>query len=129
MKRNGYTLVATMITVAIMLMLMMVFMTGGLGGNLQKNTGAKPRADGRGTTIPGLAIARAEDEACKSNLRQARAGIQLAMVGSDTAPESLQDAGIGESFYRCPLGSEPYEYDRAAAGHKVKCVHLGHEKY
>ena len=127
MKARGYTLIATMITFAIIMILMVVYMTGGLGGSLQKNTGMKPRADGRGPTIPGMAIARAEDEACKSNLRQVNQGLQLSRLETDEKPQSIEEARIGESFYNCPLGGERYELDPETG--KARCKHPGHEKY
>lgn len=128
MKRRGQTLIATLIVVVILLMLTMVFMTGGMGGSVQENTGIKARPDGRGTTVPGLVKLKAEDTVCKSNITQVRQGLQMARMSNGDEPvSSIEEAKIGASFYSCPLGNEPYEY--TAATGEVRCVHPGHEKY
>jgi hypothetical protein len=125
MKR-GNSLVAMLVTVAIIAILMVVFMRG---NNVfsAPGTGSK-RADGKGTTIPGMAKARAEDAVCIEHLRDLRMAIQLAQSnGDDKPPSNLEETKQGPEFYKCPLGGEPYKYDPNTG--IVKCVHPGHEKY
>lgn len=120
MKQRGFTLIATLITVAIICVLMVVMMQG-YGGPVSN------RADGMGKTIPGAAKLTAEDEVCKNNLGQVRQGLAIANLGADGHPESIQDAHIGEQFYSCPVGHEPYQYNPKTG--EVHCVHPGHESF
>lgn len=124
MRRRGQTLVATLIVIAIMGILAVALLKPwAVGGT------AKPaRADGKGTTVPGLVKLKAEDDVCRSNLGQVRLAIQVAQSsGEDAAPPSITDLKLPKSFLSCPLGKEPYEYDPTAG--TAKCVHPGHEKY
>lgn len=124
MKR-GNTLVGLLVTFAIIAVLAVVFLKGGnvFGSN------SSPRKDGRGTTVPGLVKAKAEDEVCRSNLGQVRMSLQISRDanGDESWPESLQETRLGSQFYMCPMGKEPYRYDPATG--KVSCPHPGHEKY
>ncbi|MEA2552304.1 MAG: hypothetical protein QOJ65_480 [Fimbriimonadaceae bacterium] len=120
MKRRGFTLIATLATVAIICILMVVMMQG-MGGSMPT------RKDGLGTTIPGQAQLSARDQVCRSNLGQVRQALALARTASDEPPTAIEDARIGEQFYSCPIGHEPYKYD-AATG-EVHCTHKGHERY
>lgn len=121
MKRRGFTLIATLITVAIICVLMVVMMQGTGGGDFAQ------RKDGMGKTMPTASRAAAEDSVCRSNLQQVRQGLQIAMIGTDEHPASIEDAHIGQQFYSCPLGHEPYKYDPQTG--EVHCVHPGHERY
>jgi type II secretory pathway pseudopilin PulG len=124
MKRRGFTLIATLITVAIICVLMVVMMqgyTGMMGGP------TTTRKDGKGVTTMGNAMMTAQDQVCKSNLQQVRQAIEAARLSGDENPADIKGAGIGESFYRCPIGNEPYKYDPATG--QVHCVHPGHENY
>jgi type II secretory pathway pseudopilin PulG len=126
MKNRGFTMISTLITVAIICILMVVMMQGysGVAGGQGKPT----RKDGRGTTTMGGAIVTAQDQVCKSNLQQVRQAIEAAKLsGSDELPPDIKSAGIGESFYSCPLGNEAYKYDSMTG--RVQCVHPGHERY
>ncbi|MEQ1823899.1 MAG: hypothetical protein ABL949_15435 [Fimbriimonadaceae bacterium] len=121
MKRRGQTLAATLICLVIMGMLVMVFMYGSTGGK-------SSRKDGKGTTLPGLAMYKARDEACKSNLSQTRSSLEIARANAgDEPPTSLSDTRLAPEFLRCPIGKEPYTYDPATG--EVKCAHPGHDKY
>ena len=123
--RRGQTLVGLLIVIAIMAILAVAVMRPwAVGGT------AKPaRADGKGTTVPGLVKLKAEDTVCRSNLEQVRLAIQVATSsGEDTFPASLGELrGLPKDFLVCPLGKEPYAYDPATG--TVRCVHPGHEKY
>ena len=128
MKTHGYTLVATLITVVILLLLGMVVLTGGLGGNYSQNTGVKAREDGLGNSMPTYMKLKAEDTQCKSNISQARSAVAIARLDNgDQLPASLDEIRLGEQFLKCPIGDEKYEYDAATGD--VKCPHPGHEKY
>lgn len=123
--RRGQTLVGLLIVIAIMAVLAVAVMRPwAVGGT------AKPaRADGKGTTVPGLVKLKAEDTVCRSNLEQVRLAIQVATSsGEDTFPASLGELrGLPKDFLSCPLGHEPYAYDPTTG--TVRCVHPGHEKY
>ena len=121
MKQRGFTLIATLITVAIICILM-VTMMGGLGTEMPQ------RKDGMGKTIPGAARLKAEDEVCRSNLSQVRQALAAARMSSgDEAATSIRDAQIGDQFYSCPIGHEAYKYDPATG--EVHCPHPGHERF
>lgn len=125
-------MVAILVTVAIILILVVVFLTGGLGG---ANTSVKAkdepgkRKDGHGITVPGKVMFAAKDEVCKSNLDQVRQGIALVHNTSPDSeyPATIEDTRLGQSLYACPIGKEKYEYDPAKG--TVKCPHKGHENY
>ena len=123
--RRGQTLVGLLIVIAIMAVLAVAVMRPwAVGGT------AKPaRADGKGTTVPGLAKLKAEDTVCRSNLEQVRAFIQIARTNADDQPPATlaEIPGLPKDFLSCPLGHEPYAYDPATG--TVRCVHPGHEKY
>jgi len=122
--QRGQTLVASLVVIAIIAILLVVFMKGsGAFGQT-----ASPRADGKGTTIPGLVKYKAEDTVCKSNLGQVRMALSIAHdSGDETWPQTLQETKLGSDFYRCPIGKEPYTYDPQTG--EVHCPHPGHEKY
>lgn len=125
--RSGETLVGILAAVAIVAILAVVVFKG--TGAFGKS--ASPRADGRGTTMPGLAKAKAEDTVCKNYLGQLRMSLQISRdTGGDEAwPQTLEETRLGNQFYTCPMGKgkEPYGYDPTTG--RVWCVHPGHEKY
>jgi hypothetical protein len=120
---RGWTLVGTLVTIAIMALLAAVlFLGSGAFGSKES-----PRPDGKGKTTVGLAKLEAQDEVCRNNLSQLRTSIQMSMIGEETPPAALSDTRLGSSFYKCPVGGEDYEYDPATG--QVRCPHKGHEKY
>lgn len=118
--QRGQTLVATLIVLAIIAILAVVLLRGTGGGE-------STRADGRGTTVVGAVKAQAEDTVCMQYLNQIRQSIAVYQTTDDGYPATLQDTRLGETFYRCPMGKEPYAYDPSTG--KVSCRHPGHEKY
>ena len=125
-RRSGQTLVATLITIAIILVLVVVLFKGSGAFGLGKQASARP--DGKGTTIIGQVMYDAKDDVCRSNLGQVRAAIQVyESTNDDKPPETLQETKIGSDFYRCPVGHEPYQYDPVTG--LVHCIHPGHDKY
>lgn len=124
-RQGGHTLAATLVVIAIIAVLAVVFMKGSGAFGVSKS----PRADGKGTTVPGLVKAKAQDEVCKSNLNQVRLSLQIAhdSTGDEDWPQKLEETRIGQDFYRCPMGKEPYQYNPQTG--EVHCVHPGHEKY
>lgn len=119
---RGYTLVATLVVVAIIAVLVIVVYGNG-GSNEQPK-----RADGKGETIIGKAKFAAKDDQCRSNLSQVRAAIAIQTDPVDgTRPQTIEEAKIGSDFYRCPIGKEPYTYDSQTG--RVGCPHPGHEGY
>ncbi|MBC8063766.1 MAG: prepilin-type N-terminal cleavage/methylation domain-containing protein [Chlorobia bacterium] len=125
--QSGQTLAASLVVIAIIAVLAVVMMKGSGAFSSQ----GSPRADGRGTTVPGLVKAKAEDTVCKNYLGQLRLSLQMSHdTGSDEVwPQTLEETRLGSQFYSCPMGKgkEPYSYD-AQTG-RVKCVHPGHGKY
>lgn len=120
--RRGFTLVSTLVTLALILMLVVVYTTGGL------RVGQSSRPDGKGVTTLGAAQMRAFDTQCTSNLRQVRQAIQVVSnMGEDGYPQSLNETRLGRDFLACPIGKEPYQYDPATG--QVRCPHPGHENY
>jgi hypothetical protein len=125
--RRANSLVAMLVTILIVAVLVVVFMKG---GNLFGAPGSgSTRKDGKGTTVPGAALARSEDAVCMEHLRDLRMAITVAQTsdGDDKFPETLEETKQGPDFYKCPLGGEPYQYDPKTG--VVHCVHPGHEKY
>jgi Tfp pilus assembly protein PilX len=120
-RERGQTLVASLIVIVIILLLAVVVMKGTLGE--KKST----REDGRGVTVQGAALAAADDTRCKSNLGQVRMSLGMLITQDDVYPASIEETRLGEAFYRCPLGKEPYSYNSADG--TVKCPHKGHEEY
>lgn len=121
--RRGQTLVATIIVLAIMGMLVLVFMNGSLTG------GQSNRPDGKGTTIPGRVMYMARDDKCMSNLGQVRAAILIARTNADDLPPaSLDEVRLDKEFMRCAIEpKEPYVYNPEEG--TVMCPHPGHDKY
>jgi competence protein ComGC len=117
---SGQTLVASLIVIAIIAILAVVLFRGTGENN-------KARPDGRGTTLPGLVKAQAEDEVCKSNLKQVRMAVEMRHTTDDAFPASLEETRLGANYYRCPMGKEPYSYDPSSG--QVECPHPGHESY
>ncbi len=113
-------MIATLIVIAIIAILAVVFLKGGGGMSARK--------DGIGKTIVGQTKAAAKDDVCRSNLGQLRLALQIAQDPVEgTWPATVEGAKIGSDFYSCPLGHEPYVYDPKTG--QVHCVHPGHEKY
>lgn len=118
--KRGYTLVGTLVAIALMLGLAVYFVMGTGAGSKRK--------DGLGKTVPGAVRAQAFDTECKNQLSQIRQSISIATnMGEDAHPTSLSDLRLGGDYLLCPIGKEPFAYD-AATG-KVQCVHPGHEAY
>src|SRR5579884_2750552 len=126
--RLGNTQVATLLTVAIILVLVVVMFKGSSIFGLGPGSPAKARPDGLGTTVLGAARYDAKDQVCRSNLASLRQAIQLVTQSNDDhPPASLADTHLGRDMYSCPVGHEPYQYDPATG--QVHCVHPGHENY
>lgn len=123
---RGFTLVSTLITIAIIAILAGVFMYG--SSVFQKGGPKSSREDGLGTTIPGAAKLTAEDTVCRSNLDQVRQSVLVAQsAGEDQHPASINDLKLPKESLICPIGHEAYQYDPSTG--QVHCPHPGHEKY
>ena len=126
MKTRGNSLVGMLAVIAIIAVLAVVMMkgSGALGGPTKS-----PRADGRGTTVPGLVKADAEDQVCRSNLSQLRMALQVQMSGSgdEEKPATIEAINLGAAYKKCPMGGEPYQYVPATG--EIHCIHPGHEKF
>lgn len=125
MKQRGNTLVGLLVTIVLIALLSAVFMYG--SGTFSKEH-KSPRADGKGTTVPGLVKANAEDTVCRSNLSQVRQSLMIYGSTVDEAkPASLDDLKLPAQVLECPIGHEKYTYDPTSG--QVYCPHPGHEKY
>ncbi|MFN3728813.1 MAG: type II secretion system protein [Fimbriimonadaceae bacterium] len=124
--RRGYTLASTLITVAIMGLLATAFMTGGFGMMSTKGESedGKPQ---RSQTIPGRVRDRAQDTQCQQQLGQVRMGLQVAMVGVEEPPQTLEELRLGQSTITCPVSKEVYAYDPATG--TVQCTFPDHTSY
>jgi len=126
MKQKGFTLIATMLTLVIICILMVVMMNG-YGGLMGGGATESHRKDGLGKTTMGAAKMTAEDQVCKSNLTQVREALAAAKMSSmDEGPQQITDAQLPKTMYSCPIGHEPYVIDSSGAVH---CTHPGHENY
>ena len=120
-RRRGQTLVASLIVIAIIMILTVVYMRGTGGGKP-----AKP--DGRGTTTMGAAKASAEDIACQSNVNQVRQLLMVAKTSDDSfKPATVDEIPGATSVSKCPVGKETYTIDPEPG--EIHCPHLGHEKF
>jgi hypothetical protein len=126
MNQKGNSLVGMLAVVAIIAILAVVMMkgSGSFGG-----TATTPRADGRGTTVPGLVKANAEDQVCRSNLSQLRMALQVQMsaTADETRPATIEGINLASTYKKCPMGKEPYQYNSTTG--ELHCVHPGHEKF
>jgi len=124
-KQRGLSLVSTLVTMALIMMLSVVFMYG--SGIFQKGGPKSTRADGLGKTVPGAAEMAAYDTNCKSDLVQVRESIMIAQGGEEKFPATLEELHLPAEVLKCPIGHEPYVYDPTTG--TVHCPHPGHEKY
>ena len=119
--RRGQTLVATLAVLAIIAILAVVMLKGTGGAE------PKAKADGRGVTVLGNAMATANDSACQSNLSQFRQLIQVQKsTDEEFKPTTSSDVPGAAGVSKCPVGKELYVIDENGLAH---CPHLGHEKY
>lgn len=127
MKTRGNTLAATLVTVAIILVLVIVFFKG--SGAFGQKDAVPERKDHAAKTVMGAVRYAAKDDVCRSNLGQVRSAITIASSSSGDSefPKSLRDVKLPQEFYACPIGKEPYNYDPQTG--KVSCPHPGHESY
>lgn len=73
---------------------------------------------------------RGHDPVCAEDLSQLRQALIMAQSDDEQGkfPARLTDLkGLPASFFSCPVGHEPYQYDPATG--QVHCVHPGHEKF
>lgn len=124
--QSGQSLAASLVVILIIAILAVVMMkgSGAFGG------GKSTRADGRGTTVPGMVKAKAEDTVCRNYLGQLRMSLGIAKMDNDDQwPATLKDTRLGETFYTCPMGKGIYPYNYDSATGEVRCAYPGHEKY
>lgn len=121
-NQRGQTLVASLVVIAIIAILAVVLLRGGMSSD------ARPtKADGRGTTVVGAVKANAEDEVCKSNLNQVRQLLVVAKTSDEElVVQSVDQIPGAASVSRCPVGKEPYVI---SADSQITCPHVGHEKF
>ncbi|MFY9234453.1 MAG: hypothetical protein WAO58_08340 [Fimbriimonadaceae bacterium] len=127
---RAFTIVSTLITVALILALAVAFMFGTGGGK-------SSRKDGLGKTVPGAVVLSAKDDVCRSNLDQTRKSMYMLMEGAveDQMP-TLTDTKMPADMVRCVIGNkEAYILDTSTYAQDgdlkklVRCPHPGHEKY
>jgi len=116
------TLVGLLVTIAIIAILAVVLISGGLG------TSKSTRKDNLGHTTLGNTRLGAMDDVCRMQLNQVRQAIQVYTTTSDDQfPPSLDVLKLGKEQTECPIDHKPYDYDPATG--TVTCKHPGHEKY
>ena len=118
---RGNALVGLLLTVAIIAILMVVFMYGGL--QPREST----RKDKLGHTTLGTVKLDAQDDVCRMHLNEIRQSIAANTNGDDQYPATLDELRLGKELTQCPIDHKPYDYDPATG--TVKCKHLGHDKY
>ena len=122
--RDGSSLVGTLVALFVLIGVVAFYFTGGFGKKDPENA----RPDGKGNTLVGRAMLKADDTACQAKLSQVRIGISAAWDhDDDVGPFDLSALRLGDSYTKCPIGSEPYDYDPSTG--EVSCPHLGHEDY
>jgi hypothetical protein len=126
--RRGNTLIATMVTLVIILLLASAFM---FGSGMLRKPGEAPvssRPDGKGTTVPGAVKAAAQDAVTRERLGQVRQAIELWKTNNDDQlPASLDELKLPKELLIDGVGNEPFQYDPATG--IVTSPHRGHEKY
>src|SRR6476659_7848030 len=124
--QRGQTMIASMIVIAIILILAVFLLRGYTNGHLGPGSARK---DKLGNSIPGVSILAAKDDVCRNNLSQDRAAIQIFHTtnGDEGFPSTMEDFKLGHDFYYCPVGHERYNYDPGTG--QIHCPHPGHEKY
>ena len=121
-RQSGQSLVASLVVIVIIMIAAVILFKG------TSDTAPRAKADGRGKTVLGNAMATANDSACQSNLGQVRQMIQVQKATDEEfKPTTVADIPGAASVGKCPVGKEAYVID--AASGDVKCPHLGHEKY
>ncbi len=125
-RSGNASLIGLLVAAAIVLLLTVIFLKGGIPG-FSKPAGPA-RKDNLGKTVPGAVKADAEDTVCRNNLQQIRLAIQTqqAMDPDGKFPSSLQDLHLPASMLKCPLGGQ-YIYDPTTG--TVHCNHPGHENF
>lgn len=103
--RRGFTLVSTLATIAIILILVAAYFTGGFGMVGGKGAGAKG---------PVAQVKRqASAVELRSNLQQVRAAIEMRAQTDDGFPASLDELGLPAEVLICPIGKQRLQYDPA----------------
>lgn len=127
-RRSGWTLVATLITITIMLILAAALFMG--SGAFGGSTKISARKDGKGTTVMGAVRYDAQDSVCLQNLGTVRQAIQVQQAQDPDShfPATLEELKLPKEVTVCDVAPhEPYQYDPATG--QVHCPHPGHEKY
>ncbi|GMV37395.1 MAG: hypothetical protein AMXMBFR61_19030 [Fimbriimonadales bacterium] len=124
MREQGFSLIGSIIVVALVLVLALFFIYGSPLWEKRE----PQRADKRDTNVITGSKARANDAVCMNGLRQVRYAIDMEKMSSGAPPASLQSlSGVPKEMLVCPIGGEPYQYDPGSG--TVRCPHPGHERY
>ncbi|MBS1707400.1 MAG: hypothetical protein JSS65_01620 [Armatimonadetes bacterium] len=125
MKTSGRGLVGVIVSAAVALVLVFVFVNGsGVFGGKQ----APERADKQGKTVIGKTMLAAKDSVCIQQIAEVRQMIQVATDPvEEKRPANLTEAHVTGALSKCPIGHEDYVYDPETG--EVHCQHPGHEKY
>jgi hypothetical protein len=130
MNRKAFTLVSTLVTLALIGILAVVFLKGGF-------THASARKDQKDKTLVGAVMLSAKDTKCREYLQECRqaAMTQTSFNEDDQVPGSINDLKLGSELTHCAVGKEEYIYDPHKYAETkdlkdlVRCPHPGHEKY
>jgi hypothetical protein len=126
--RRGFSAISLVLSAAVMLVLMFLFLKGmpGMWGNSKEIQ----ELNGTGKSIPMAAMDKAKGVQCESNLRQIRLALQMAMQEGARPPASLADLsheGVAPEMLYCPVDKQPYSYDPSTG--KVWCTAPGHDNF
>ena len=123
--RNGGSLIGSLVGLLVLIGAAAFYFSGGFGKKDPENA----RPDGKGSTVIGRAMLKADDTACKEQVSQVRQLIYASTDHvSDTYPTSLDAvSGLPNGYDICPIGEEQYDYDPSTG--EVSCPHPGHEEY
>jgi len=115
-NRGSWTLIGLLVVVAIIVIVVAVKFAGGPMTTADKDKDLLDEASTKKTTV-GRAIDTGKSVACRSQLQQIRAGIEIYKQSSESGgpPPTLKDAvpNVSTAYFSCPVSGQAYTYDPA----------------
>lgn len=124
LHEKGSALISMLAVVVIILILVMVWLYYG-----QSNKGSGEQGQGQPLqSRVSQTRQAAESVECRNNLSQIRQAVQMQKMEDDTQnPAGLADLRLPDSMLKCPISSQPYQYDPNTG--TVRCNTPGHMSY